>query len=88
MTYDYYLINPFIRCRSGSVANLLLAINIAKLGFKPKNRVMFAFWGAEELGLLGSSHYVSSLSEEERKMIALNINFDMIVSYTIKTFFS
>lgn len=62
------------------MANLLLAISIARLGIKPKNKVTFAFWGAEELGLLGSYHYVNSLSEEEREKIALNINFDMIVS--------
>ena len=64
------------------MANLLLAISIAKLGIKPKNKVRFAFWGAEELGLLGSYHYIDSLSEEEREKIALNINFDMIVSTT------
>lgn len=41
--------------------------------------MLFAFWGAEELGLLGSTHFVSDLSEEERDKIALNLNYDMIV---------
>lgn len=43
-------------------------------------QVLFAFWGAEELGLLGSYHYFMNLSEEEKANIALNLNFDMIVS--------
>jgi len=41
---------------------------------------MFAFWGAEELGLLGSIYYVDNLSDEEKDNIALNLNFDMIAS--------
>ncbi len=40
----------------------------------------FAFWGAEELGLLGSSDYVGRLDAEELKDIALYLNFDMIGS--------
>lgn len=43
---------------------------------------MFAWWGAEELGLLGSTYYVAQLSELEKSGIALNLNFDMIVSYS------
>jgi len=45
-----------------------------------RNRVRFAFWGAEESGLLGSEHYVSSLSERQLANIALNLNFDMVAS--------
>lgn len=76
-------------CRSGSAANLEIALQIISNAIQPFNRVIFAFWGAEELGLLGSTYYVNSLSEEERDKIALNLNFDMIVclqSYTIRTF--
>jgi Zn-dependent M28 family amino/carboxypeptidase len=40
----------------------------------------FAFWGAEERGLIGSRHHVGSLSEEERRHIALYINLDMVGS--------
>jgi len=47
---------------------------------EPVNKVLFAFWGAEELGLLGSTYYVNSLDESERNKIALNLNYDMIVS--------
>ena len=42
--------------------------------------VRFAFWGAEEKGLLGSYHYVDSLSSEERAGIYANLNFDMLGS--------
>lgn len=44
---------------------------------------MFAWWGAEELGLLGSTYYVAQLSQEQRDAIALNLNFDMIVGLAI-----
>ncbi|MGV0872316.1 M28 family metallopeptidase [Mycolicibacterium sp. XJ879] len=53
-----------------------------QLGSSPEVNyaVRFGFWGAEELGLLGSSDYVSSLSVDELKNIALYLNFDMIAS--------
>ncbi len=53
-----------------------------QLGSEPgvENAVRFAFWGAEEVGLVGSSSYVESLSEDERQDIALYLNFDMLGS--------
>src|SRR5215213_6280460 len=53
---------------------------MANLGIEPKNRVRFAFWGAEEFGLKGSEHYVASLSDDQLDKIALNLNFDMLGS--------
>ena len=47
---------------------------------KPTNKVRFAWWGAEESGLLGSEHYVAELTEEEADDIALYLNFDMVAS--------
>lgn len=44
------------------------------------NTVRFAFWGAEELGLLGAEHYVAELTQPERDRIDLYLNFDMIAS--------
>ena len=44
------------------------------------NAVRFGFWGAEELGLLGSSNYVESLNVDALKDIALYLNFDMLGS--------
>ena len=38
------------------------------------------FWGAEEVGLLGSANYVQSLDVGALKDIALYLNVDMIAS--------
>jgi Zn-dependent M28 family amino/carboxypeptidase len=51
---------------------------MAKL--KPENTVRFAWWAAEELGLLGSTDYVTGLSQAERDRIALYMNYDMVGS--------
>ncbi|MER7016238.1 M28 family metallopeptidase [Saccharopolyspora sp. NPDC000359] len=53
-----------------------------KLGGSPdvENAVRFAWWGAEESGLVGSTKYVQGLSFEEQLDIALYLNFDMIGS--------
>jgi len=63
---------------SGSAAILEVAEQMAKV--KPRNKVRFAWWGAEESGLVGSTHYVGSLSQEEQDDISLYLNFDMIGS--------
>ena len=47
---------------------------------KPNNTVRFAWWGAEESGLVGSTNYVAGLSQAQRDNIALYLNFDMIGS--------
>jgi Zn-dependent M28 family amino/carboxypeptidase len=64
---------------SGVAAVLETAL---QLGNSPQvnNAVRFGFWGAEELGLLGSSNYVESLDVEALKDIALYLNFDMVAS--------
>ena len=51
-----------------------------ELDIEPRNRVRFAFWGAEESGLIGSQYYVDSLGGREIKDIAVNLNFDMVGS--------
>jgi len=43
--------------------------------------VRFAFWGAEERGLIGSRHHVGSLSEEARRHVALYINLERPSSF-------
>ena len=43
-------------------------------------KIVFAFWGAEEIGLRGSQYFANDLSKAERDSIALNLNFDMIAS--------
>ncbi|WP_116952204.1 M28 family metallopeptidase [Jiangella endophytica] len=63
---------------SGSAALLETAIQINRQNLK--NQVRFAWWGAEESGLLGSNFYVPDLTQEERDKIALYLNFDMVAS--------
>lgn len=64
---------------SGVAAVLETAV---QLGSSPRvhNAVRFGFWGAEELGLIGSRNYVESLNLEGLKNIALYLNFDMLAS--------
>ena len=63
---------------SGSAALLETALMMAKL--HPENTVRFAWWGAEEEGLIGSTAYVEGLSAAEQDRIALYMNYDMIGS--------
>ena len=65
---------------SGSAQDLEIALQMADLDLEPRNRVRFAFWGAEESGLIGSQHYVDSLTARQLKDIAVNLNFDMVGS--------
>ena len=66
---------------SGSSSNLEIAEEIAELrGAKPRHRLRFAFWGAEEAGLVGSTAYVNGLSPRQLSKISMNLNFDMVGS--------
>ncbi len=64
---------------SGSATGLETAIQIAKLDLKPRRALRFAFWGAEEQGLLGAQHYVENLGDALGDIYA-NLNFDMLGS--------
>jgi Zn-dependent M28 family amino/carboxypeptidase len=63
---------------SGSAAILETAIQLAKVA--PRNKVRFAWWSAEESGLVGSNYYINNLPQAERDKIALYLNFDMVGS--------
>jgi Zn-dependent M28 family amino/carboxypeptidase len=70
---------------SGSATLLETAEAMAKLAKNKnkgaiENRVAFAFWGAEEAGLVGSISFVEHLTEAERDDIMANLNFDMLAS--------
>ena len=64
---------------SGVAAVLETAL---QLGAAPPvaHAVRFGFWGAEELGTVGSKDYVASLDTDALKDIALYLNFDMLAS--------
>ena len=66
---------------NGSGVAALLEI-ATRLGGAPpvRNAVRFAFWGSEEDGLKGSTHYVKALSRSQRGDILLYLNLDMIAS--------
>jgi Zn-dependent M28 family amino/carboxypeptidase len=65
---------------SGSAAVLHAALRLARSGAPMQRRVRFAFWGAEELGLLGSRHHVARLTDAEREAVRLYVNLDMVGS--------
>ena len=66
---------------SGSSTILEIAEQVAKLRDKPRNRMRFAFWGAEEAGLVGSTAYVNELVGNGKiSEIEANLNFDMVGS--------
>ncbi|MFF5444632.1 M28 family peptidase [Streptomyces sp. NPDC012888] len=75
---------------SGSAGLLETALELAEAapvnkpgrarGKQIANKVRFTWWSGEELGLLGSEHYVSKLSAQQKRDIALYLNFDMIAS--------
>jgi Zn-dependent M28 family amino/carboxypeptidase len=66
---------------SGSSAILEVAEQIAKL--KTPNKLRFAWWGAEEDNLVGSTFYVNDLvanNPDELDRIDMYLNFDMVGS--------
>lgn len=65
---------------SGSAAVLETALAVSRAGFHPTKHLRFAWWGAEELGLVGSRYYVNNLSTANRSRISGYLNFDMIGS--------
>ncbi len=69
---------------SGTVGVMTLAKALAATGVKPKKTIIFAFWTAEEKGLLGSRYFVRNTSYPVNN-IRLNLNFDMIGRYISET---
>ncbi len=63
---------------SGSAGILEVALQLRDA--KPTNKLRFAWWGAEESNLVGSTFYVANLPAEERAKVKLYLNFDMIGS--------
>ncbi|KAK6199475.1 aminopeptidase yscIII transferrin receptor [Scheffersomyces amazonensis] len=63
---------------SGTISLLEVAEKLTK--FKVNNAVRFAWWAAEEEGLLGSDYYANSLSPEENAKLRLFMDYDMMAS--------
>ncbi|MFD7969961.1 M28 family metallopeptidase [Streptomyces clavifer] len=65
---------------SGSAAVLETALAVSRAQLAPDKHLRFAWWGAEELGLVGSKYYVNNLASTERAKLSGYLNFDMIGS--------
>ena len=65
---------------TGSATLLEIALQLAGEKVEPVNQIRFAWWGAEEAGLIGSQYYVDQLTKRDAKNIQLYLNFDMIGS--------
>ena len=65
---------------SGSALILEVARQTRRLHVRPKHGLRFAWWGAEELGLVGSTAYVQGLSGTQRARILDVLNLDMVGS--------
>ncbi|WP_025777089.1 M28 family peptidase [Brevibacterium sp. VCM10] len=65
---------------SGTAALLASAEALAEQPTEVDNAIRFGWWGAEEVGLVGSTEYVASLDDAELGKIKSYMNFDMIGS--------
>ncbi|MGW7073948.1 M28 family metallopeptidase [Streptomyces sp. NPDC054866] len=65
---------------SGSAGVLETALAVSRAQLEPTKHLRFAWWGAEELGLVGSKYYVNNLPATERSKVSGYLNFDMIGS--------
>ncbi|KAI0528422.1 aminopeptidase Y [Xylaria digitata] len=63
---------------SGSCGLLTVAKALSK--WRTNSQVKFAWWTAEEEGLLGAEHFVETSTAQDLAKIRLYLNFDMIAS--------
>ena len=71
---------------SGVAALLEIAEQARRLGLRPQRAVRFAFWAAEEVGLVGSTRYLESLGSDPGEEIAAVVNLDMVGSPNAEPF--
>lgn len=62
---------------SGSMVVLALAESFARSGVRPRRSILFVWHHAEEMGLLGSRHFVHHPAAPREKIVAA-INLDMV----------
>ena len=66
---------------SGTAAILEMAIQLAALDLELERQVQFSFWGAEELGLVGSFSWLADeAASGELGAVDAALNFDMLAS--------
>ncbi|TYB44173.1 M28 family peptidase [Actinomadura chibensis] len=70
---------------SGTSAVLETALAVSRANARPTKRLRFGWWGAEELGMIGSKYYVQQLPAAERSKISAYLNFDMVGAKNTRT---
>lgn len=50
---------------------------LAKTGWRPARSIAFAFWDAEEFGLVGSTEYAEALKARLQEQLVMYVNIDM-----------
>jgi aminopeptidase S len=65
---------------SGTVALLTVAEHVDADRLPDGTALRLGFWGAEEIGLVGSREYVNGLGPEQRRRIVAYVNLDMVGS--------
>jgi Zn-dependent M28 family amino/carboxypeptidase len=65
---------------SGVAAMLTMAEELAKPSNRPRQKVRFMWFGAEENGLVGSSYYAANLSQAEVDKVDVMLDYDMLAS--------
>ncbi|MCO4852613.1 M28 family metallopeptidase [Bacillus vallismortis] len=65
---------------NGSGTSVMLEMARVLKSVPSDKEIRFIAFGAEELGLLGSSYYVDHLSEKELKRSEVNFNLDMVAT--------
>jgi hypothetical protein len=65
---------------SGTSTLLAQAEELADGHYKLRNKIRFAWWGAEENGLVGSTYYAHNLSQAEVDKIDVMLDYDMLSS--------
>lgn len=71
---------PFAPGASDNASGTAVALELARVlkSYPIEKELRFVFVGAEEIGLVGSEHYVSQLSNEEIQRSIANFNMDMV----------
>ena len=65
---------------SGTATLLAQAQELAEGRYNLRQKVRFAWWGAEENGLVGSTYYAAPLSQREVDKIDVMLDYDMLAS--------
>jgi Zn-dependent M28 family amino/carboxypeptidase len=65
---------------SGTALLLAQAQELASGKYNLRQKIRFAWWGAEEEGLIGSNYYAHNLSQKQVDRIDVMLDYDMLAS--------